>query len=143
MNLIDAPETLKKNLEKINEEILLAKKPYNASDIDVFITKSSKISFSHIIKNSKIPKLFNSFDRSSFIWDIFNFYCTYRRETSAPGLDIFSIKNKSKDIPYKNLRAMLIIYSLIKFRRDILMHKKDNIKSINTLEKRIDNIYQA
>ncbi len=64
MNLIDALKTLKKDLEKINEEILLAKEPdENASDIDVFITNRSKITFSHIIKNSKIPKLFTSFNR--------------------------------------------------------------------------------
>ncbi len=79
-------------------------------------------------------------DRGSFIWDIFDFYCTYKRETTSPGLDIISIKKKSKDLPSKDLREMLIIYSLMKFRRDILRHKRDSINSIKSLEKRIENI---
>ncbi len=79
-------------------------------------------------------------DTGSFIWDIFDFYCTFKRETTAPGLDIISIKNKSKDIPFRDLREMLIIYSLMKFRRDILRHKRDSINSIKSLEKRIKNI---
>lgn len=77
----------------------------------------------------------------SVIWDLHWFYGVWERNTPKPPDDIISIFNNSTKANAE-IKEILLIYSLMKLRLDLLRHKKSNKDSLDNFYLRILTIIE-
>lgn len=76
-----------------------------------------------------------------FFWDLCFYYGNVLRTTSAPGDDILSIVQA--DVIKKDLiDELLVFYSLLKFRSDLLRHNRSSCVSFESFVSRMEKIIE-
>lgn len=65
----------------------------------------------------------NQSDEGSFFWDVCWFYSVWKRTSTKAPDDIYSIYKNSKE-PLAEIKVILLVYAVMKFRLDLYRHKK-------------------
>lgn len=79
--------------------------------------------------------------RGCFFWDLCFYYGNVLRTTSAPGEDILSIV-KADTIKEDLIDEILVFYSLLKFRSDLLRHNRPTCVSFESFVSRMKKIIE-
>lgn len=83
----------------------------------------------------------NSSSNGSVIWDLYWLYSIWKRDSSKAPNDILSIYNSIDGIE-ADPKELLLIYTLMKLRIDLMRHQKDIVVSLNSFLQRVLKIME-